>query len=257
MAPVTVELGTLSWGSAGRRLLLLHGLSSNAAGWWRVGPDLAAAGWSVTAADLRGHGTSPLGDEYSFAAYAGDVLALGRGWDAVVGHSLGGAVAVAAHHRDPGWARGLVLQDPALFMTDADGDALLAALLGDLEGPATVAEIAAGRPGWSETDVRIKAEALQQTGPAVLRGTIADNRPWDLREPTAEVAVPTVVLASDPEAGGITTVDLGEWLAARNRLIRFTMLDGAGHSAHREEAGYLRYRAALTEALGWIERKEG
>jgi pimeloyl-ACP methyl ester carboxylesterase len=250
---VTVELGTLSWGTGDRRILLLHGLSSNAAGWWRVGPDLAAAGWAVTAADLRGHGTSPLGDGYSFAAYAGDVLALGAGWDAVVGHSLGGAVAVTAHHLGPGWAGGLVLQDPALFTSEADGEGLLTAVLGDLE--ATAAEIAAGRPRWSDTDVRIKVEALQQTGSTVVRGTIADTRPWDLRDRTAEVEVPTAILGSDPESGGIMPVALGERLAAENRMIRYTLLAGAGHSAHREAAGYRRYREALMEALEWIARE--
>jgi pimeloyl-ACP methyl ester carboxylesterase len=254
---VTVELGTLSWGAGGRRLLLLHGLSSNAAGWWRVGPDVAAAGWAVTAADLRGHGTSAAGDDYSFAAYAADLLALGGGWDAVVGHSLGAAAALTAHSLDPAWTAGMVLQDPALLMAGADADRLLAALLADLEGPATVEELAAGRPGWSETDVRIKAEALQQTGSAAVRGTIGDNRPWDLRTPIEAVAVPTVILASDPGAGGIVPPGLGERLAAANRLIRFVVLPGAGHSAHREEAGYPRYRAALLEALQWIVEEAG
>jgi len=255
MSLVIAELGTLSWGTGDRRLLLLHGLSSNAAGWWRVGPDLAAAGWAVTAADLRGHGTSPLGDDYSFDAYAGDVLALGGGWGAVIGHSLGGAVAVTAQSLDPGWARGLVLQDPALVLDDAGSDALLAAVLGDLE--ATPGEIAAGRPGWSEIDLRIKVEALQQTSAVVARGTIADNRPWDLFGRTADVAVPTAILVSDPEAGGIMPVALGERLAAGNPLIRSTVLAGAGHSAHRDPAGYPRYLAALTDALAWVEGEAG
>lgn len=250
---MSVTLGALHWGDGRRRILLLHGISSNAAAWWRVGPDLAAAGWSVTAPDLRGHGTSPIGDDYRFSSYADDLLALGGGWEAVVGHSLGGTVAVLAHHADPGWTGGLVLQDPALVLPDAEYDAILAELVEPLQGPATEAEIAAENPRWHSTDVRIKQEALQQSSPAVVRGTLQQNRPWNIVAETAAAVVPTVILGSDPGQGGIVPVALGEWLAAENRLIRYRLLEGAGHSAHRDEDGYEGYAEALRKALAWIE----
>jgi pimeloyl-ACP methyl ester carboxylesterase len=100
-------------------------------------------------------------------------------------------------------------------------------------------------------------EALQQTSAVVARRTIADNRPWNVREAVEAVAVPTVILGSDPESGGIMPVSLGERLAAGNRLIRSTVLAGAGHSVHREEARYPGYLAALQDALEWIEGEGG
>jgi pimeloyl-ACP methyl ester carboxylesterase len=38
--------------------VLLHGVMSCAATWWRIGLALAARGWRVDAPDLPGHGDS-------------------------------------------------------------------------------------------------------------------------------------------------------------------------------------------------------
>ena len=60
-----VALATTVWGNGPRRAMLLHGLTSAATTWWRVGPALAALGFTVVAPDLRGHGKSPAGDSLS------------------------------------------------------------------------------------------------------------------------------------------------------------------------------------------------
>jgi esterase len=67
--------------------------------------------------DLRGHGASPpLAPDSDLGALAADVVACAAeaGFPArprVVGHSLGGRVALAGAGRDPGWARDIVLLD--------------------------------------------------------------------------------------------------------------------------------------------------
>jgi pimeloyl-ACP methyl ester carboxylesterase len=51
----------LQWdpdGPARGRVVLLHGMTSLSATWWRIGPGLAARGWQVVAPDLPGHGTA-------------------------------------------------------------------------------------------------------------------------------------------------------------------------------------------------------
>jgi pimeloyl-ACP methyl ester carboxylesterase len=63
------------------------------------------------------------------------------------------------------------------------------------------------------------------------------------------VTVPTTLLGSDPAAAGIVPGALGAWLAAENPLITYRVLAGAGHSAHREEAGYPGYLSALLAEL--------
>src|SRR5688572_6329009 len=52
-----ITYAALAWGDpGGRPLLLLHGVTSSAGNWWRVGPALAATGRRVVAPDLPGHG---------------------------------------------------------------------------------------------------------------------------------------------------------------------------------------------------------
>ncbi|MFC5381937.1 alpha/beta fold hydrolase [Aquipuribacter nitratireducens] len=95
-------------------VLLLHGGLQNWFAWRHVVPVLAAAGWRVVAADLRGHGASdatPRG--YHQAGLADDVDALVRslGHDraAVVGHDLGGWVGWTLAHRHTDRVAGLAL----------------------------------------------------------------------------------------------------------------------------------------------------
>ena len=59
-----VALSTTVWGEGPHRALLLHGLTSAGSTWWRLAEDLAKIGYAVVAPDLRGHGTSPAGDDF-------------------------------------------------------------------------------------------------------------------------------------------------------------------------------------------------
>ncbi|MEP7190266.1 MAG: alpha/beta hydrolase, partial [Roseiflexaceae bacterium] len=52
----------LEWGERGAPLLLLHGITSSARGWWRVAPEIVALGYHVYALDMPGHGQSQLAD---------------------------------------------------------------------------------------------------------------------------------------------------------------------------------------------------
>jgi pimeloyl-ACP methyl ester carboxylesterase len=94
-------------------LLLIHGIVGCAAQWDQVAP-LLAERYTVIAPDLLGHGQSakPRGD-YSLGAYAASVrdllVALGHRRATVVGHSLGGGVAMQFSYEYPPFAERLVL----------------------------------------------------------------------------------------------------------------------------------------------------
>ena len=95
-----VRLALAEAGRGGRPLLLLHGFTG-AKEEFSDGLDrLAARGWHAVAPDLRGHGSSdhPSGRAaYGLEIFLADALALADalGWErfAVLGHSMGGAVA--------------------------------------------------------------------------------------------------------------------------------------------------------------------
>jgi pimeloyl-ACP methyl ester carboxylesterase len=86
-------------GSSPRLLVLLHGLGATRHVWTNF---IAADRWngSWIAPDLRGHGTSAHAADYNLNAHAADIAELVRGageWSEVIvlGHSMGGAIAMA------------------------------------------------------------------------------------------------------------------------------------------------------------------
>jgi pyruvate dehydrogenase E2 component (dihydrolipoamide acetyltransferase) len=106
-------------GQDGDVVLLIHGYGGDRNSWLFLQEPLAAR-HRVYALDLPGHGTSAkdVGDG-SVAALAGAVTgvldAIGAGRAHLVGHSLGGAVAVAAAARAPGRVASLTLIAPSGF----------------------------------------------------------------------------------------------------------------------------------------------
>ena len=90
----------LAFDVAGRGppVLLLHGLFASSANWRSVADALASA-YRVYSVDLCNHGRSPCAIDMSYLAMADDVLRLiereGLRSPAVVGHSMGGKVAMA------------------------------------------------------------------------------------------------------------------------------------------------------------------
>lgn len=111
-----IELGHHGTGEpdGGPPVLLLHALGESATTWATFEAQLPRHSIAV---DLRGHGTSPHADDYSFTAMAGDVLHLmdRQGHDTVdlVGHSLGGAVAMHVAIAAPDRVRRMVVEDIA------------------------------------------------------------------------------------------------------------------------------------------------
>jgi pimeloyl-ACP methyl ester carboxylesterase len=98
---------------AGPALVLVHGLTGSSTTWREVMPALAER-HTVIAPDLLGHGESakPRGD-YSLGAFASGVrdllVALGIERATVVGHSLGGGVAMQLAYQFPQRCERLVL----------------------------------------------------------------------------------------------------------------------------------------------------
>ena len=98
---------------AGPVLLLIHGMAGTL-DTWRLVIDPLARGATVLAVDLPGHGSStPAGGDYSLgslAAFLRDVLtALGHEHATLVGHSLGGGIAMQFSYQFPEMVERLVL----------------------------------------------------------------------------------------------------------------------------------------------------
>jgi pimeloyl-ACP methyl ester carboxylesterase len=103
-------------GEGGPPLILLHGLLGSSRNWQTAGADLAAH-YHVCALDLRNHGRSPHDEVMTYEAMAADVLAWldaqGMARVHLVGHSMGGKVAMLLACRHPERVARLVVVDIA------------------------------------------------------------------------------------------------------------------------------------------------
>lgn len=238
----TVELPRYRYGDplAPRRALLVHGLSSSAAGWWQVAERLVGQGWQVTAVDLRGHGRAPKGSGYSISEYSADLLRVwpevpgAVRWNLVIGHSLGANAALVAAATEAGWTDRLLLLDPVLRPTAEDLRAIRDSVVFDIER-ASAADVAAAHPGWDPRDVDAKVEALGQVDVRTVEASVGRVGEWQLGGEVERLSTPTLILGADPEQGGLLDPALGEELAATNLLVEFRWVRGAGHSIHRDD----------------------
>lgn len=238
-----MNLAVRTFGSGPKRALLLHGVSSNADGWWRVGPALADLGYRVTAPDLRGHGATGAAPSYRLRDHADDVARLGARWEVVLGHSMGGAIALLL--AEPQFCDRLILEDPALVVPASPET--LDWFTAPYRSSITAEAVAAANPAWHPEDARIKAEALLQSSRAMVEQTLSDNPDWNLMARILELEVPTLLVGADPEHGGLVPESLGESIAEQVPSLEYLMIEAGSHSIHRDEF------QALMAAIGeWL-----
>lgn len=101
------------WTFDGQSVLLVHGRGASSRWWEQVRPLLTGA--EVAALDLTGHGRSEWRPAYRPEVWAAEVAAvagqMGHRKVILVGHSMGGRVAIATAARHPECVSGLVLLD--------------------------------------------------------------------------------------------------------------------------------------------------
>jgi pimeloyl-ACP methyl ester carboxylesterase len=261
-------------------LLLVHGIAGSSQTWEEVIPALARD-HTVIAPDLLGHGESakPRGD-YSLGAYASglrDLLAvLGHDRATLVGHSLGGGIAMVFAYQFPERTERMVLVDsgglgrdvsvalraaslpgsefvlPLLFSTPLvrAGGAIAGALgrIG-LRGGPDAEEVARGIAGFTDLHtrtafvhtVRSVIDPLGQRVSARDRLYLADG-------------MPTLIVWGD--ADRIIPVEHGRSAAELIAGSRLEIFPGAGHFPHRSDpvrfVDTLRDFMATTEPA-WID----
>jgi pimeloyl-ACP methyl ester carboxylesterase len=205
---------------------------------WRLGDALAGAGWHAVAVDLRGHGDAPRALDYTVGAYADDLLAVhpdrGGAWDAVIGHSLGGAASTVAAASDPAWTEELVLLDPAILVEGRDA-MIVRRSQERAFADNRIAVVREEHPDWHPQEHELKVDAVHRASGWAIEQTSEQNRPWDVRSEAARLQIRTHVIGADPAVYSLFTGDVAAAVVAGNPQITMSIVPGAGHSLHRDK----------------------
>jgi pimeloyl-ACP methyl ester carboxylesterase len=232
-------------------MVLLHGLTDSGSGWPGAERHWGST-YSLLAVDQRGHGDSPRFTRRQLDTHPGEVMvddAVGilsqlAVPPVVVGHSLGGAVALAVAVRRPELVRALVLEDPApLGPGDRQRDAaraeeFLAGVQDSLDARDQDELVRLRRekhPSWPEDELLVTGVAEQQMDLAYLaHGDFKPTTRWpDL---FANVRVPTLVVSGDDPSGVCITEDVERGIAETgNPHVRVVRVPGSAHCIRREQ----------------------
>ena len=238
--PGSVPIHTTIHHGSGPALVLIHGISSSGVAWLPVVPHLAEQFTPVTI-DLRGHGRSgkpPSG--YLYDDYIGDLdrvldaLALER--PLILGHSLGGLIALWWAARHPDRAAALVIEDSPLRSGEDFRPAFDTWIrLNALPVEELIAHYTEAHPRWKPEVVRHRAQQMAETAPGVFTELKADsmaNEGVDRLAEIEHVASPTLLIHGDVETGGMVSLDDATAFARRLPNAERARIAGGAHTLH-------------------------
>jgi pimeloyl-ACP methyl ester carboxylesterase len=242
-------------------LIVMHGLLGSSRNWQAHGKAMAR-GRRVFLLDLRNHGASPWSERMDYPAMAADILAFADRHDLdrfqLLGHSMGGKVAIAVSVTAPERVERVVVADIAPVPYAHDFEELIGAMWDldlariDRRAAADAALAAAiGDDGvrhfiLQNLDFDGDGRAFWKPNLAVLGRSIPTLTGWPADYALAIYEGPVLAI----HGGASTYVDAAGEAAFRRVMpaVAFEKLDGAGHWLHVD-----RPRAFLEAVLSFIE----
>lgn len=233
----------------GRQIVLLHGLFGSARNFGAVQKALATE-YSVTALDLRNHGASPHAAGMSYPAMAADVqetlAALGVLPAILVGHSMGGKLAMRLALEQPESVAALVVADIAPVQYQAQLRPVVAALAA-LQLPPGLTRAAAdtalaevvpdsGMRGFLLQNLTLGAQPAWRIGLAEIVAGMPEIEAW----PATGQNYPGPALFIAGERSGYIRAEHRPAIRALFPQARLVTLKQAGHWLHADNpAGFL------------------
>lgn len=251
-----MSLQTRTIGESGPRVAFLHGVLGQGRNWTEIAKDLVAdPGIRATLVDLPNHGRSDWTEDFSYVAMADAVadelraLAPDETW-VVLGHSMGGKVAMILALRHPELMRALIVVDIAPFSygsVERDFTTIIRALRGlDLDAVAsrgdadkrlTAAIPNPGTRGFALQNLRRGRETpwVWQANLDLLQANLAALGGWpdDIAEPGTTYDGPVMWLnGADSIYVQPKVVPVMRELFPTTRTVT---VKGAGHWVHTDE----------------------
>ncbi|MDH2908760.1 MAG: alpha/beta hydrolase [Candidatus Eremiobacteraeota bacterium] len=245
------------WGENGPAILCIHGMTSSRRSWQRLAEHLASR-YRIYAYDQRGHGdfancSAPMTLARCTADAAAVARTIGEPIELLVGHSWGGAVALASAQQIA--ARNVLAIDPMLAQLPSQWyDEFIDDLTVQFSqhGEARDRSIREAYSSWHPVDVEGKVHAVSTMSVAPIAG-LRDANPaktWNLCERALAYPLPLLLALPDPEESIIPPDCYDRLLREAAPETVVARIPNGDHNLHR--TAFEPFVAALD---GWLEMR--
>ncbi|KAG2118303.1 Alpha/Beta hydrolase protein [Suillus clintonianus] len=232
-----VSISASQWGSptAPRKALLIHGLISSSNSWEGVAQLLAAEGFFVVAPNLIGHAWRR-GTNYRVSTLVEDLrpyFVKDTSYDVIIGHSLGGTVALSLMPFLPKTKEtAVILLDPPLEIVKGTSKLHKGSFLNEVANVRTNKELADNH-GLSRRDCVLRALGVSMCHRTVVEGVFLHNKSWSFSGLLKNIPpnVKITMLLADPEVGAVCHL---EHIPRGVERLDVKVLPGIGHCIHYE-----------------------
>jgi pimeloyl-ACP methyl ester carboxylesterase len=253
----SARLNYLDYGSSSNQpLVMLHG------GAWRwqeylsLIPSLGRR-WHVYAVDLRGNGRSGwVPDTYRLRDFAQDNAEFVSRLNApavLVGHSIGGVIALMVAARYPDRVKAVIIEDIPLSLDNyrkfVDSSRDLFGLWLSLKKSAqseqglalALADAYKDYPGVTSASILFFAGCLWQLDPTYFNALLRDfdgfAEGYDYQSILAKINCPLLFLRGETRLGAVMTDDEISWLQTNFGNVQCARIGGVGHLLHLQDEG--------------------
>ena len=264
-----VKINYLDYGSSlAEPLVMLHG----GAWCWQeylcLVPSLSQR-WRIYALDLRGNGRSGwLAGHYCLEDFTEDTLEFVKQLNTpavLVGHSIGGVIALMTAARCPERVKALIIEDAPLTLDnyqsliDLSRDMfglwldLKKAAQSETELSMALAEKYKDYQGVTSTWIMFFARCLWQLDPNFFNSLLYDfnsfTKGYDYKQILAKINCPILFIRGETTLGAVMSDDEIAWLKHHFTNVRLVQIQGVGHLLHLQDQGQT---PVLTEMINFL-----
>ena len=266
-----VKINYLDYGNSSREpLIMLHGGAWNWQEYLSLMPSLSQR-WHPYALDLRGNGSSGwVPGRYRLEDFTEDTVAFVRQLKepaVLIGHSIGGVVAIMVAARCPDKVKALVIEDPALsldnyksFIDSSRGMfgvwlELKRSSQSEQELSLALANYYKDYPGVTSLCLLFFARCLWQLDPTYFDNLLYDfdgfTKGYDYKQLFAMIKCPVMFIRGETKLGAVMTDEEISWLQQNFNNVSYARISGVGHLLHLQDQGQT---PVLTEIMKFLER---
>jgi pimeloyl-ACP methyl ester carboxylesterase len=266
-----VKINYLDCGSSSvEPLVMLHGAAWCWQEYLSLIPSLSER-WHTHALDLRGNGRSGwVPGHYRLEDFTEDNVEFVRQLNApavLIGHSLGGVIALMVAARCPEKVKALIIEDPALTLDnykriiDLSRDMyrlwldLKKSVQSEQELSLALADKYKDYPGITSAWILFFAGCLWRLDPTFFDTLLYDfdgfTKGYDYKQILTRIGCPVLFIRGEAKLGAVMTDDEVSWLEHNCSNVNCVQINGVGHLLHLQDQGQT---PVLTEMMTFLER---